>query len=185
MRGSACLPWLLLRPARNMLPGPLPPTAYGSYLPLQPGHLGLDSVSGLWMACPGRCLQYLWRGGVKGWADQGQLCSLVIDLGGVGPGDARQFPSFPLDWTKQPQICQPGGLGDQAPGIQGRTPTWLEEQGSGHIPCWALAPCPPFCWCLLGTLGPRQVALTAGKRGAEEDKGRSTVVGVRCSGLSS
>ena len=116
---------------------------------------------------------------------------------------APQFPSFPLDWTKQPQICQPGGsepgaalselrsvcgvLGrdDQAPGSQERTPTWLEEQGSGHIPCWALAPCPPFCWCLLGTLGPRQVALTAGKRGAEEDKGRSTVVGVRCSGLSS
>lgn len=155
------------------------------------------------MTFPGRFLQHLWQGGVEGWADQRQLWSLVIDLGGVGPRDARQFPSFPFDWTKQPQICQPGGsepgaalselrsvygvLGrdDQAPGSQERTPTWLEEQGSGHIPCWALAPCPPFCWCLLGTLGPRQVALTAGKRRAEEDKGRSTVVGVRCSGLSS
>lgn len=47
MRGSACLPWFLLCPARSMLPSPIPPTACGSYLPLQPGHLGLDSASGL------------------------------------------------------------------------------------------------------------------------------------------
>ena len=100
---------------------------------------------------------------------QRRFWPLVLDLGVVGPGDARKSPSFDLDWTEQPQICRSDrlepraalsklhpvcgilGRDDWAPGSQKRAPTWLEEQGSGHVPCWALAPCPPFCWYLLGT----------------------------------
>lgn len=128
-----------------------PPISCGPSF-LQPGHLGLDSVTGCQLALPGRCLYHLSTcASVEGREGRSEAAPAprATDLGKSSPEMPRETPCFSLGCIRWQLICQlqgpePGGslsklgpasgvLGSGNPFPKGQeiAHTWMEGQCSG------------------------------------------------------